>query len=38
MILMILVGLGRWAFGDLPVLDPATLHGTYYTHQTARRR
>ena len=33
-VLMILVGLGRWAFGDLPVLNPATLQGTYYTNQT----
>ncbi len=34
-ILMILIGLAREAFGHLPVIDPATLHGTYYTtHQT----
>jgi amino acid transporter len=33
-VLMILVGLGRWVFGDLPVIHPATLHGTYYTNQT----
>ncbi len=29
-IVMILIGLGREAFGHLPVVDPATLHGTYY--------
>ena len=33
-ILMILIGLGREAFGHLPVIDPATLHGTYYASQT----
>jgi amino acid transporter len=34
-ILMILIGLAREAFGTLPVIDPAKLHGTYYsTHQT----
>jgi amino acid transporter len=33
-ILMIVVGLARWAAGDLPVVHPATLHGTYYTSQT----
>jgi amino acid transporter len=33
-ILMILVGLGREAFGHLRVIDPAKLHGTYYTSQT----
>jgi amino acid transporter len=33
-ILMILVGLAREAAGDLPVVDPAALHGTYYTSQT----
>jgi hypothetical protein len=33
-ILMILVGLGRKAFGSLQVTNPATLHGTYYTNQT----
>jgi amino acid transporter len=33
-ILMIVIGLAREAFGHLPVIDPATLHGTYYTiHQ-----
>jgi amino acid transporter len=32
-VLMILVGLARWAAGDLPVVHPATLHGTYYTSQ-----
>jgi amino acid transporter len=30
-ILMIIIGLAREAFGSLPVIDPATLHGTYYT-------
>ncbi len=30
-ILMIVIGLGREAFGHLTVLDPATLHGSYYT-------
>jgi amino acid transporter len=30
-ILMIVIGLGREAFGHLPVLDPAQLHGSYYT-------
>ncbi len=29
-ILMILAGLAREAFGALPVVDPATLHGTYF--------
>jgi amino acid transporter len=29
-ILMIVIGLGREVVGHLPVLDPATLHGTYY--------
>src|SRR6201996_7872130 len=29
-ILMILIGLGREVFGHMPVVDPATLHGTYY--------
>src|SRR5258705_270254 len=29
-ILMIVMGLIREAFGRLPVIDPATLHGTYY--------
>src|SRR6201985_2879787 len=29
-ILMIVIGLGREAFGHLPVVDLATLHGTYY--------
>jgi amino acid transporter len=33
-VVMIIVGLARWAFGHLPVIDPATLHGTYYTSQT----
>jgi amino acid transporter len=33
-VLMIVVGLARWAAGDLPVIHPATLHGTYYTPQT----
>ncbi len=33
-ILMILIGLGREAFGSLRVINPATLHGTYYTSQT----
>jgi len=33
-ILMILIGLAREAFGGLPVIDPANLHGTYYTNQT----
>jgi amino acid transporter len=33
-LLMIVVGLVRWAAGDLPVINPATLHGTYYTNQT----
>jgi amino acid transporter len=33
-ILMILIGLGREAFGSLRVIDPAKLHGTYYTSQT----
>ncbi len=32
-IVMILIGLGREAFGHLPVIDPATLHGTYYQTQ-----
>ncbi len=31
--IMIVVGLAREAFGHLPVLDPATLHGTFYTSQ-----
>jgi amino acid transporter len=30
-IIMILVGLGREAFGALPMVDPHNLHGTYYT-------
>jgi amino acid transporter len=30
-ILMIIIGLAREAFGSLPVIDPANLHGTYYT-------
>src|ERR1700759_1290756 len=30
-ILMIVIGLGREAFGHLPVVDPATLHGSYYS-------
>jgi amino acid transporter len=36
-ILMIGIGLGREAFGHLPIVDPATLHGSYYTvsHQTS---
>jgi amino acid transporter len=29
-IVMIVIGLAREAFGHLPVIDPATLHGTYY--------
>ncbi len=29
-VVMILIGLAREAFGSLPVIDPATLHGTYY--------
>jgi amino acid transporter len=29
-VLMILIGLAREAFGKLPILDPAKLHGTYY--------
>ncbi len=29
-ILMILIGLAREAFGSLPVIDPATLSGSYY--------
>ena len=33
-IVMIVVGLARWAAGDLPVIHPATLQGTYYTSQT----
>src|SRR6201996_1921502 len=33
-ILMILIGLGREVFGHLRVIDPATLHGTYYTSQS----
>jgi amino acid transporter len=33
-ILMILVGFIREAAGDLPVVHPAALHGTYYTSQT----
>ena len=37
-ILMILVGLAREAFGHLPVIDPATLHGTYYTSHQQRCR
>ena len=32
-VLMILVGLAREAFGHLPVIDPATLHGTYFQTQ-----
>jgi amino acid transporter len=30
-IIMILVGLGREAFGNLPVINPDSLHGTYFT-------
>jgi amino acid transporter len=30
-IIMIIIGLAREAFGHLPVVDPATLHGSYYT-------
>jgi amino acid transporter len=30
-ILMIVIGLGREAFGHLPVVDPAQLHGSYYS-------
>ncbi|HEY2577910.1 MAG TPA: amino acid permease [Streptosporangiaceae bacterium] len=30
-ILMILIGLAREAFGNLPVVDPARLSGSYYT-------
>src|SRR6201994_3109638 len=30
-ILMIVIGLGREAFGHLPGVDPATLHGSYYS-------
>ncbi len=29
-IVMIVIGLAREAFGHLPVIDPAALHGTYY--------
>jgi amino acid transporter len=29
-ILMIVIGLAREAFGHLPVINPATLHGTWY--------
>ena len=29
-IIMILAGLAREAFGNLPAVNPATLHGTYY--------
>ena len=32
-IIMIIVGVAREAFGHLPVIDPATLHGTFYTNQ-----
>ena len=32
-IVMIIIGLAREAFGHLPVIDPATLHGTYYQTQ-----
>jgi amino acid transporter len=32
-ILMIVMGIVREAFGRLPVIDPATLHGTWYTNQ-----
>src|SRR5487761_196442 len=32
-IIMIIVGVAREAFGHLPVIDPATLHGTFYTSQ-----
>ncbi|HEY2522267.1 MAG TPA: amino acid permease [Streptosporangiaceae bacterium] len=36
-ILMIVIGLGREVFGRLPAVDPATLHGSYYTtsHQAS---
>src|ERR1700753_1180985 len=30
-ILMIVIGLGREAFAHLPVVDPARLHGSYYS-------
>jgi amino acid transporter len=33
-VLMILIGLAREAFGHLRVINPATLHGTYYAPQT----
>ena len=32
-ILMIIIGLIREATGNLPVVDPANLHGTFYTSQ-----
>ncbi|HEY2442666.1 MAG TPA: amino acid permease, partial [Streptosporangiaceae bacterium] len=32
-ILMIIVGVAREAFGHLSVIDPAKLHGTFYTNQ-----
>jgi amino acid transporter len=32
-VLMILIGIAREAFGHLPVIDPATLHGTYFQTQ-----
>jgi amino acid transporter len=34
-ILMILMGLAREASGSLGVIDPAGLHGSYYTNQTS---